>query len=100
MYRSFLLMAGLLVLGSLMTASAATADDDIKTDFSAILMTKNYIPGQLYDDAQGNRYYQGSVCTGQVTGWPLRGSLRHAAYGSLPGGAALVGVARFVCQSE
>jgi hypothetical protein len=80
--RSFLALAlTAFVVGSFVVVTPARADHGSSsnrsdTDFNATVALTLANPGQSYSDAQGNRYLQGLVYTGQLSGWPVTGTLR------------------------
>jgi hypothetical protein len=78
MPRIFALALVALITGSLALAPAAPAEasSSVDTDFNATVSMTVANPGQSFSDAEGNRYYQGVVFTGQLTGWPITGTLR------------------------
>jgi hypothetical protein len=70
-----------LVAASFVVVPPARADQGSSsnrsdTDFNATVALTLTNPGQSYSDAQGNRYLQGLVFTGPLSGWPVTGTLR------------------------
>jgi hypothetical protein len=70
-----------LVVGSFVVVPSARADhaassNRVDTDFNATIALTLANPGQSYSDPQGNRYLQGLVFTGPLSGWPVTGTLR------------------------
>jgi hypothetical protein len=78
MPRIFALALVALITGSLALAPAtpAEASNNLETDFNASATMTVANPGQPYADAEGNRFFQGVVYTGQLSGWPVTGTLR------------------------
>jgi hypothetical protein len=78
MPRIFALVLVALITGSLalVPAAPAEASNTVETDFNATASMAVASPGQPFADAEGNRYFQGVVYTGQLSGWPVTGTLR------------------------
>ncbi len=83
-----------LVLSTLMLASMAVVplaqaeSSATETDFNATVNVTLTSPGQFFNDGAGNRYYQGLVYTGQLSGSPVSGTLRIDANVSFEAGSS------------
>ncbi len=77
MRRIFALtLAALIVIMLIIVPQANAESSTLETDFNATVAVTLANPGQFFSDAEGNRYYQGLVYTGQLSGWPVTGTLR------------------------
>jgi hypothetical protein len=88
MRKMLALALSALILGSMAVVPLAQAESSkTETDFNAVVAVSLANPGQFFADAAGNRYYQGLVYTGQLTGWPVTGTLRIDANVAFEGGS-------------
>lgn len=78
-----------LIAGSIALVPSARADsaDRIDTELHGTATLTLANPGQLFTDAEGNRYFHGLVYSGQLTGWPVSGTLRIDANITFPAGS-------------
>jgi hypothetical protein len=88
MTRILAFALGALILSSVAVAPLAHAESSmLETDFNGTVPVTLTSPGQFFTDAAANRYYQGLVYTGQLTGWPVTGTLRIDANIAFEGGS-------------